>query len=161
MIKTKSSTGIVFVLTVLILLISSCNIKPDLKNEERLIREFWDNASNYVCTGDWENYSRCWDHSSKIQIIHADQGEWLTGWEKIRVKYETLLGSGMKCSFPKNDLILNLSSTGDMAWGTADIILQFSDSTNTQIHLWETCVFEKIDGQWKMVMGMASVPNLK
>jgi len=37
MIKTKSSAGIVFILTAGILLMTSCNTKPDLKNEERQI----------------------------------------------------------------------------------------------------------------------------
>lgn len=68
----------------------------------------------------------------------------------------------MKCSFPKNDLILNISESGDMAWGTADMILQFDDSTKSQARLWETGVFEKINGEWKMVLGMASGPrNIK
>lgn len=139
-------------------LLTSCN-NVDLKDEEKQIRELWTRASDYVCNGDWGNYAKCWDHSSKIQIMHTDQGEWLTGWEKIGTRYESMLNSGMRCSIPKNDLTLNISSSGDMAWGTVDIIIQFEDSTQTQAHLWETVVFEKIDDQWKIVHGMASVPK--
>lgn len=136
----------------------SCN-KVDLKDEERQIRELWAQAGDYVCNGDWENYAECWDHSSKIQIMHTDQGEWLTGWEKIGKKYETMLNSGMRCSIPKNELTLNISSSGEMAWGTVDIVIQFNDSSQTQVHLWETGVFEKINGKWKIVHGMVSMPK--
>ena len=136
-------------------LLNGCN-NVDLKEDEKQIRDLWAKAGNYVCNGDWDNYSKCWDHSSKIQIMHVDQGEWLTGWEQIGKKYETLLKSGMRCSILKDDLTLNISKSGDMAWGTADITFQFNDSAKTKAHLWETAVFEKINGQWKMVHGMAS-----
>lgn len=115
--------------------------------DRKQIQELWANASNYVCNGDWDKYSKCWDHSSKIQIMHTDQGEWLTGWEEIGKKYEMLLKSGMRCIILKNEFILNISNSGDMAWGTADISFQFNDSTKTKVHLWETVVFEKIKGQ--------------
>jgi ketosteroid isomerase-like protein len=134
----------------------------NIKNEETQIREFWTKTCDYLCRGDWENYSESWDHSSKIQVIHPEQNEWLTGWEKIRIKYEAMLKSGMSCSLPKNELTLNISEDGKMAWGTVDVIIQFNDSTKTQVHAWETVVFEKNkEEQWKMVLGMASIPSNK
>lgn len=139
-------------------LISSCN-NVDLNNEEKHLREFWAKTCDYLCSGDWDNYSNSWDHSSKIQVMHPEQNEWLTGWAKIREKYEAMLKSGMSCSLPKNELNLNISDDGKVAWGTVDIIIQFNDSTKTQVHAWETVVFEKNqEGQWKMVLGMASIP---
>ena len=131
-----------------------------MKKDEELIRKLWNDASRHLCNGDWEKYSVCWDHSSRVQVIHPDQGEWLSGWESVKVKYQTLLGSGMRCTVSQNKLSLNLSLSGDMAWGTANTVLEFSDESGTSLHLWEAVVFEKINGQWKMVMGMASIPEI-
>ncbi len=158
----KDSNRLIWILSVFVCLsILSCK-KVDLQNEERQIREFWTKTCDYLCKGDWENYSESWDHSSKIQVIHPEQNEWLTGWDKIRVKYEAMLKSGMSCTLPKNELALNVSEDGKMAWGTVDVIIQFNDSTKTQVHAWETVVFEKkTGGQWKMVLGMASITPTK
>ena len=102
-----------------------------MENEEKQIRELWTGASQNICNGDWESYSECWSHSSKIRLIHADQGEWLKGWEEIGAKYEKMLTSGISCIIPRNELEINISSSADMAWGTVDIIIQFNDPAKT------------------------------
>ena len=129
------------------------------EEEERQIKELWTRASDYICTGNWKKYKECWSHSPQIQLIHPDEGEWLKGWKKIESKYEKMLNSGFKCSILSNELELNVSPSGDMAWGTVDIILNFNDTAQTRLRLWETLIFEKINGEWKIVHGMASIPK--
>lgn len=129
------------------------------RDDENQIKELWNRASHDVCTGDWENYKTCWSHSSKIQLIHSDEGEWLQGWEKIGAKYEKMLKSGVRCSIRSNDLILNVSASAEMAWGTVDITIDFNDTEQTLLNLWETVIFEKIHDKWKIVHGMASIPK--
>ncbi len=138
--------------------LNSCD-KLDKEEEERQLRELWTRASHYVCTGDWENYKLCWAQSSKTQLIHPDEGEWLKGWDKIGSKYEKMLKTGIRCSISHNDLTINVSPSADVAWGTVDITIDFQDTERTQIHLWETVVFEKIKGEWMIVHGMASIPK--
>lgn len=46
-----------------------------------------------------------------------------------------------------------------MAWGTVDIKIHFIDTVKSPVHLWETIIFEQIDGKWKIVHGMASIPK--
>lgn len=133
-----------------------------MENEEREIRDLWTRASENLCSGDWSGYAECWSHSQKIQLIHSDQGEWLEGWKEIGAKYEEMLNSGMSCNILRNVLKLNISSSAEMAYGTVDILIHFNGTAKTKMHLWETIVFEKIDGKWKIVHGMASIPkNIK
>lgn len=137
---------------------NSCK-KEEVENEERQIRQLWSRASQALCNGNWESYSECWSHSSDIQLIHTDQGEWLNGWEEIKPKYKEMLSSGFSCKIPKNELKLNISSSADMAWGTVNILIHFNDTAKTEMNLWETVIFEKIDGKWKIVHGMVSIPG--
>lgn len=130
-----------------------------MEKEETEIRELWTKACAGICNGDWESYAACWSHTSKIQLIHTDRGEWLTGWEEIGAKYKKMLNSGISCNITRNQLRLNVSSSADMAWGTVDIIIHFNDNDKTRVHLWETVVFEKMEGNWKIVCGMASIPK--
>ena len=129
------------------------------EKDEKQIRELWAGACEDICKGDWESYSKYWSHNTNIQLIHPDEGEWLIGWDKIGAKYREMLKPGFTCTILRNELILNISALADMAWGTVDIEIDFNITVGTKLHLWETIIFEKIDGQWKMVHGMASIPE--
>src|SRR5688500_3796568 len=98
-------------LLTLFITLSACSNNVDVVEEERQIRKLWDKTSDYVCNGDWENYSLSWAHTAQIQLMHPDQGDWITGWEKLKAKYEVLLKSRMKCTWPKNDLTINVSTS--------------------------------------------------
>lgn len=130
-------------------------VNLNLKAEERKIRELWDQACLSICNSNWKIYSKIWDDSPGIQLIHPDKEEWLTGWEEISHYYKKLFDEGIKCELLKNDLNLNLSPSGEMAWGTVEITLLFQKK-ELPVRLWETVVFEKKMGTWKLVLGMAS-----
>lgn len=127
----------------------------NLEKEEREIRILWDKACLSLCSSNWKNYSEIWDKNPKIQLLHPDKGEWLTGWEQVGPHYKSFFDAGMQCEILKNELELNLSPSGEMAWGTVDISLQYRES-DIPVRLWEIVVFEKKEGAWKLVMGMAS-----
>lgn len=131
-----------------------------MEKEEKQIRDLWFKACENLCDGDWEGYADCWFHSPQIQLIHPDQGEWLKGWEEISAKYLEMLNSGITCNIPRNVLNINISSSAEMAWGTVDLQINFSDVDKTQLHLWETVVFEKVNGKWKIIHGMAAIPKI-
>ncbi len=123
--------------------------------EEREIRELWDKACSSLCNCDWKTYATIWDKSMGIQILHPDKQEWLTGWEQIGPYYKQFFDASVRCKLLKNDLKLNISRSGEMAWGTVDLSLKYLEN-EISFRLWETVVFEKKDGAWKLVMGMVS-----
>jgi len=151
----------IFCTTFLLLWTISCNTKPDIHKEEQKIREVWNGFTNSLCNGDWESFSKVWDHSTKVSVVHPHIGEWLTGWEEVQHKYEKLLDSDFRCTLKKNNLSLYISNSGDMAWGTVDLIVEFNDSSNTTNHPWQTVVFEKIKGEWKLVYLLSTLPKLE
>ena len=156
----KVYLGSMIVMSITFLL--SCNQadKP-LTNNEQEIRELWDRFTNSICNGNWEEFSKSWDHSSKVSMIHPHFGEWLKGWEEIRPKYNQLLNSEFRCTLEKNELVLNISNSGDMAWGIIDMIVQLDDSAKTKNHPWQSVVFEKIHEEWKLVHLYSSLPKLE
>ena len=83
-------------------------------------------------------------------------GEWLHGWEEFAPKYEAMITSGVKFILYKNELSINVDKNGEIAWGTADVIFQIKGSNEKKHHMWETVVFEKIDGEWKIVQALAA-----
>lgn len=133
--------------------------KINLQKEEIQIRRLWKDASECICTGNWEGYKNCWKQNSEFQVIHPFQGEWLNGWIQVREKYKKLLQSGGRFTSLKDDLTLDISKSGDMAWGTMDIIFQIGEDKNNTVHVWETAAFEKVNDEWKFVMEMACSPK--
>ena len=136
-------------------------LKPSQITEEQKIKKLIEDTYNSVCNGNWELYSRSWDHSSKVQLMHPDNGVWLKGWKEIKNVYEPLLNSGMKCNISVNDLIINISESGEMAWVIIDIAVEFGNDPNSQLsHMWEIAIFEKIEGQWKTVLAQSTSPKI-
>jgi len=134
--------------------------KVDLAKEEEQIREVWDKISLYGMKGDWADYSKYFNQTRKLQMIHPGMKEWLNGWSEFSEKYEDMMEKGMKYSIIKNHISVNVSNSGDMAWGLVDFIFSFDSDPNNKVHMWESVVFEKTNGEWNIVMGMASnVPD--
>lgn len=152
-----------FILTILITIIgtlSSCNKEIDYQKEEAAIREVWNKISEYGEKGDWENYKKYIDQTDKIQLLHPEMGQWIKGWEEFSAFYQGMMEQGITYTAQTNDLKVNINKSGDMAWILADIILAYDTNPEQKYHMWDSGVFEKIDGEWKMVMGMAcGVPN--
>lgn len=148
-------------ITVLLLTSISCGITSDTNTEEQEIRDLWNRFINSICDGNWEVFSKAWDHSPKVSVIHPHIGEKLNGWEEIQPKYHNLLNSAFRCSLPKNELEIHISNSGDMAWGIVDLIVQLNDSAKTTNHPWQSVVFEKIQGEWKLVHLFSTLPKLE
>lgn len=139
-----------------ICVLSQCQ-KVDVAKEEEKIKEVWYKISEYGPKGDWESYKKYMDQSEKIQVIHPGMGEWLKGWEEVSSKYKALLESGNTWIEHKNELFnVNISQGGDMAWANAIYAFSFESNPDQIHHMWESVVFEKIDGDWKFVMVMAA-----
>ncbi len=128
----------------------------DLARKEKEIREIWTEMSEYGMKGDWDTYSKYFVQTGRFQMIHPGIGEWLNGWNEFSEKYEDMMRRGMKYSIVKNDISINVGSGGDLAWGLVDFVFYFDAEPNNKLHMWESVVFEKIDGDWKIAMGMAS-----
>ena len=148
-----------FVFTAIILItgaFSNCTNRVDYLKEEEKIKELWYKISEYGANGDWENYAYYFDQTEKLQIIHPGMGEWLNGWDEFSGRYKAMMESGVAYTIVKNDIQINVSKSGDMAWGLADVIFSFDSNPDNKIHMWESIVFEKIADEWKLVMCMAS-----
>lgn len=157
----KNKLLILIMIITLAGMFSACANKVDVAKEEEQVRELWNKVSEYGMKGDWENYKKYFDQTEKLQIIHPGAADWLKGWDEFSARYKVMLESGNTWTEHKNDLLnVNISKSGDMAWGIADFTFSFPSNPEQKYHMWEAVVFEKIDGEWKSVMGMAcSVPN--
>ena len=147
--------------SIIIICISSCNTKPETITDEEKISQLINDFYFSVCNGNWEFFSKSWDHSTKVHMMHPDNGDWLKGWEEIKKVYEPLIKSGMKCNISVNDLIINISESGEMAWVITDITVKYGNNPNSQLsHMWEIVVLEKIEGQWKGVLAQSVSPKI-
>ena len=118
-----------------ILLISCCKSILDTGTNEKEIRNVWDNTINAICTGDLSLFEKCWAHTEIIQVVHPSHGEVLQGWLEIENHYQKVLNSDFRCFLQRNELSVMISRTGDIAWGMADMIVQFNDSIGSTSHL--------------------------
>ena len=150
-----------FLLAILIAFASvftGCNKNVDYQKEEQQVKKLWEETSSFLQNGDWENYTQCWSHSPNLQVLHPGSKEWLKGWEEFASVYEKRIKLLSTATMQKNEFTVTISQWGDMAWGIADVI--FSFNPENVIHMWETVICEKVEGEWKIVSVMAStVPD--
>ena len=146
------------VLIALTTVFTGCNKKVDYQKEEEQVKILWEETSSFAQNGDWENYTKCWSHSPNLQVLHPGSREWLKGWEEFASVYENRIKSLSAATMHKNEFTVNVNESGDMAWGIADVT--FSFNPENVIHMWETVICEKVEGEWKIVSVMASpVPD--
>lgn len=156
----KNTLLILSMLITLTGIFSACSNKVIYAKEEEQIREVWNKISKYGEKGDWENYKKYIDQTEKIQLLHPEMGQWIKGWEEFSAFYKGMMEQGITYTALTNDLKVNINKCGDMAWLLAEVILAYDSNPDQKFRMWNSGVFEKIDGEWKMVMGMAcSVPN--
>jgi uncharacterized protein (TIGR02246 family) len=122
------------------------------------IRALWDRASRALCTGDWESYEALWAPTEYIELIHPHEGDWRVGWDAIGPAYRSLLTSGFRCESETRLMRIRVAPAGDMAWATATVVIRATDPPMEHT-LWQTLVFEKMQGRWRLVHGHASVPQ--
>lgn len=148
----------IFTLTILIMIIgifSSCNKEIDHQKEEEAIKNVWNKTSEYLSNGDWKNYSNLSDHTEKLQVIHPQGGQWLKGYDEFAPIYKSIVESGSTFTEHKNELLnVNISENGDMAWANAEVIWSM-DGFGKKNNMWYALAFEKVEGEWKIVMVMA------
>lgn len=110
--------------------------------------------------GDRENYAKCWDKTEKLQLLHPEIGQWLKGWNEFSPVCKRIFESDYLYSEYENELLnVNISKDGNMAWTNAKVIWSINNSDKKN-RMWYACAFEKVDGEWKIVMGMVcGVPN--
>lgn len=118
----------------------------------------WDRASRALCTGDWEGCQELWARTEYIEVIHPQEADWRTGWDAIEPAYRSLLASGFRCESETRSMRIHLSRAKKMAWATAEVVIRAADPP-TERTLWQTLVFEKIRGRWRLVHAHASVPK--
>jgi ketosteroid isomerase-like protein len=53
---------------------------------------------------------------------------------------------------------IHLAPAKDLAWANAEVVIRVADPPMERT-LWQTLVFEKIQGRWRLVHGHASVPQ--
>lgn len=132
----------------------------EMPNDDQAeIRALWDRASRALCTGDWESYKELWSQAEYIEIIHPQEGDWRIGWDAIGPAYRSLLTSGYRCESDTRLMRIHVGPAGDMAWATAMVVIRATDRAMEHT-LWQTLVFEKMQGRWRLVHGHASVPQL-
>ena len=124
------------------------------------IRALLEEAAAALRTGDWSRYQAVWAHELWIELIHPAEGEWLHGWEAIGKGYRELLESGVWPDPQRRALHVHVAPSGEMAWATAETVVRRPGLEPVEVTLWQTFVFERLGGSWRLVHAHASVPAL-
>ncbi len=131
----------------------------DPEQERAAVRAAWNRGNRALEAGDWEAYSDFWAHADYAQVIHPHRREWLHGWHELGPAYRDLLAEGPAIRTRTREMDIRVSPSGEMAWATVEADLSFgSQGEAGEITVWQTVVFEKIAGAWKLVHGHVSQP---
>ncbi len=145
--------------TALLLAAVACGGTVDVEEERAAIRDVWNRANRALESGDWESYSALWAHADYIQLVHPGGPEWLSGWDEVGPEYRKRVGEGPSHTVRTRDMQIRVAPSGDMAWATMKWEVSVGDGgDSTRVSYWGTSVFEKIDGEWKIVHGIATQP---
>ncbi|MBN1118089.1 MAG: nuclear transport factor 2 family protein [Bacteroidales bacterium] len=151
----------ILIICITSLLLVSCQPKPDLKTEEQKIIQLFDELAINANQANWEAYSKLWNNSPKLQVIHPNSGDWLSGWQEFAKVYEPIIKKGVNADYVKKDFRINFSNTGELAWGTVDLTMRFEQNDSLIHRTWNVFVAEKIDNEWKLDLVSQSVPKTK
>jgi len=127
-----------------------------MEEEKSKILNKWREANSALQNKNWDIYSSIWAHTDYIQILHPDEGEWLKGWKLIGPAYRELIEDGPEIQSDFYDVNVRISKDNTMAWLTCKNNIRLINGDEIEFESWQTCVFEKIAGEWKMVHGHAS-----
>lgn len=125
-----------------------------MDNEKEAVMKAWRKGADALEEGDWETYRDYWAHTDYIQAIHPKERQWLTGWEKVGPGYKKLIEEGDEWSSEAVLVSLRVSEGGTMAWLTSKMTITVDE--DMEFESWQTSIFEKLDGEWKLVLGHAS-----
>lgn len=137
----------------------SCQPKPDIIVEEQRIIKLFDDLAITANQANWDTYSKLWNNSPTLQVIHPNSGDWLSGWQEFVNVYEPVIKKGVNAEYVKKDFRINFSNAGDLAWGTADITMRFEKNDSLLIKTWNVFVAEKVNNEWKLNLVSQSVPK--
>lgn len=146
----------------IVIILTGCNNVIDLNKEEEKIREVMNEAKEFGRKGDWENYMKYFDQTEKLQLINIEMGHWLKGWEEFSAYYNgifSILKDVGNNSFEESKsevLNVNISKNGNMAWANSESVWSFKFNPDKKTHIWSAIIFEKVNGEWKIVMSFSS-----
>ncbi len=144
--------------SLLLLTLACARLPMPYTDDAAEIRALWERGGAALCSGDWNSYQELWAHTPSVEVIHPDQRDWRVGWEVIGSAYRELLTSGFRCEAQTRRMRIHVSASREMAWATAEVVLRIPGSESSERVLWQTLVFEKLEGRWRLVHGHASVP---
>lgn len=127
-----------------------------MEEEKTKILDIWQEANQALQNKNWNKYSRMWAHTDYIQILHPEEKSWLKGWKRIKPAYRGLIEEGPAVESEYYDVSIRISKDSTMAWLTCKNKIRLMNGDDIEFESWQTCVFEKIAGEWKMVHGHAS-----
>jgi hypothetical protein len=140
-----------YFLGVTMLSVVGCQSQPDLAEEARAIRELWEAGARALENRDFDAYSNIWANNERVQVMHPDVPEWLVGWSALGPRYQERMAEGPDVRGRTYDWTVTVSPSAEMAWATMKVEVQVITSDTLTFIAWESAVFEKVDGNWRLV----------
>jgi len=141
-----------------LLSLSACQPQPDLAEEARVIRELWDAGARALENRDLDAYSSFWANNERVQVMHPDVPEWLVGWSALGPRYQERMAGGPDLRGRTYDWTVTVSPSAEMAWATMKVEVKVITTDTLTFIAWESAVFEKLDGSWRLVHVHMSTP---
>lgn len=128
--------------------------------DEAQIRALVDRGTRALETHSWDSYAAFWANDADIEVMHPAATEWVVGWDSVAAKYRRLIAdTSTSISAQNRRQHIHLSPSRDMAWVTQEDILHIGTAgREVSVVQWSTAVYEKRNGQWRLVHAHASIP---
>lgn len=127
-----------------------------LNKEKEKVLEAWRHGSKALQDQNWKNYLDYWAHTDYVELIHPKEKEWLRGWKSIGSGYRQFIRQEPVIELEYSNVSIHVSQHADMAWLSCKASMKLTLDNSYEIESWQTNIFEKIDGKWKLVHGHAS-----
>lgn len=144
--------------SVALLTVVGCQPRPDLAEEARAIRELWEAGGRALENRDFDAYSHFWANDERVQVMHPDIPEWLVGWSILGPRYKERMAEGPDLRGLTYDWTVTVSPSAEMAWATMKVEVKVITTDTLTFIAWESAVFEKLDGSWRLVHVHMSTP---
>ncbi|MDX1671428.1 MAG: nuclear transport factor 2 family protein [Balneolaceae bacterium] len=128
------------------------------RSDKQGLIKVWNQAVRALEKGDWESYQRFWAHTDYIQLIHSSEREWLRGWKTIGTEYRKWLRGKPALRVQVKEIDATISQSKNTAWLTCKmhIATEGENGEEVEFESWQTHIFEKRAGEWKLVHAHSS-----
>jgi len=152
--------GIFYILLCTVIFLGCSGEKLDCNAEKDVVGQVLDDFWRAIEKKDMKRLSEIIAHDTDMVFFGTDENERWAGWEVVKQALDKQFNAFKSIKVQTHNTVIHVSETCQTAWFSLQrfIEIETQEAPESGMKTRVTGVFEKRDGQWKMVQYHCSYP---